>query len=217
MNRVPSSDRYPASARLLHWLSAAVIVWATASGFLVMLGADSGLAASVSDVNVSLTALLVPVFALRIGLRLFGTVPAPLDVSAGERRAARIGHAALYLLTTATLLSGILMMDRDIRIFDCWVLPRPLADESLNRGFALVHRAVAGALAVMIVIHVAAVVRHERRGTRVLRRMAWPKPAADPGARCASGRFEPAVRPAAIVERSRRSPRSPVRRRSRRS
>ena len=67
-------------------------------------------------------------------------------------------------------------MEGDIRVFDWVSIPRPLENPLLNRIFFGLHRGSSTLLGILVLGHIGAVVRHERRGTRVLRRMAWPGP-----------------------------------------
>lgn len=155
----------------LHWLSAGVILWALGSGFLV---AFADLAAAteawVSALNISLTALLIPLFALRMGLAwrhrhqrrhtpgLMGAL-------------ARHAHLGLYAITVLVLITGIAMMDRQIRIFGLISFAPPLTDPALLTWFHGLHRYACAVLGIMVVLHVAAVLFHQWRRTPVLRRM----------------------------------------------
>ena len=57
-------NRYSHAARILHWLSAVVILWATVSGIYAAVTAENEVAMLISALNVSLTTLLIPVFAV---------------------------------------------------------------------------------------------------------------------------------------------------------
>lgn len=187
---VEQQNGYSPTAKLLHWVSAAVILWATSSGLFAAAFADEAVRAWLASLNVSLTTLFVPVFALRVVCRLVAKPPAAPHLSPAMRRSARLGHAALYVLTGIVLASGVLMMRQDIDVFEWVSLPRPLRNAALNRLFGGVHRVASVCLAVLVLGHVLAVVRHERRGTPVLQRMLWS------GSRSASRaeRLEPANR-----------------------
>ena len=166
-------NRYSHAARILHWLSAVVILWATVSGIYAAVTAENEVAMLISALNVSLTTLLIPVFSVRIAYRVFGRRPAPLAISPRAALAARVGHALLYILTTVVLASGVMLMESDIHVFDWLTIPRPIESTAVNSLSAKVHRVSSGLLALMIAGHIAAVVRHERRGTLVLYRMTW--------------------------------------------
>lgn len=166
-------DRYSLAARVLHWVSAAVIIWATLSGLYMAAFAGPAVKQLISYINISVTSLLAPIFAARIVYAAFGKKPGPLDVPVRERQAARIGHILLYVVTSAVLASGILMMDKDIQVFDWLTIPQPLHDPQVTAVFAQIHRVTSSLLGIMIAGHVAAVVRHHRLGRPLLNRMTW--------------------------------------------
>lgn len=166
-------ESYSQTAKLLHWISAAIIVWATVSGLVASKFAGDPVRSWVSSLNVSLTMLLIPVFVIRLLYRLAGTQPAPADMPQGIQRAARIGHAALYAMTAVVLASGVLMMEQDIRVFEWITIRRPLGGRALNEMFGMVHHGSSIALALLVLGHVAAVVVHHANGTPVLHRMLW--------------------------------------------
>lgn len=173
--RVRQSTGYTDIAKLLHWVSAAVIVWATASGLIAGFFNDEPARACLASLNVSLTTLFVPVFVVRVIYRLVAGHPAASGLSPAALRSARIGHAALYALTAVVLGSGLLMMPHDIDVFDWISVPQPVRNQALNKLFGNVHRTASITLAILVLGHVAAVVRHERRGTPVLYRMLWSR------------------------------------------
>jgi cytochrome b561 len=164
-------DRYSKLARVLHWVSAVVIIWATITGIYMAVWAGPAVKQLISFINISVTSLLAPVFAVRIAYALCSRKPAPLELPRRERIAARIGHFLLYAMTTIVLASGIVMMEQDIRIFNWLTIPQPLDDHRLTAIFAAIHRVSSSLLGLMIAGHIAAVIRHQHRGRPVLKRM----------------------------------------------
>lgn len=155
----------------LHWLSAAVILWALCSGFLV---AFADLPATIkiwiSGFNVSLTTLLTPLFALRMALawrHRHRCVQAPGLMG----HLARQAHRALYAVTALVLLTGVLMMDRDIEVFGLLRLPALVDDPLMLRRYHAIHLNACVVLAGLLVAHLGAVVMHHWRRTPVLQRM----------------------------------------------
>lgn len=153
----------------LHWLSALFILWALVMGFSVMLlDVTPGFKATIAGLNVSLSILFIPVFALRTWLRLrhlrdHGHRP-------GERLAGVI-HNVIYAVTALVLLTGVLMMDRPIQVFDWVTLPQPILDPVWDHRFHTLHAACNALLGMLVALHVLAVVKHEALGKPVLRRM----------------------------------------------
>lgn len=166
------SKRYSKPRRLLHWCFAVVIIWATVSGFLSsMTHLGAPIETAIAFINVSLTTLLIPLF----GLRVFYLLAHPLPHAPAHGRAAQLlaqaGHLALYVTIAVVLLTGVLMMDRPISVFDLLVLPQPLNEPVLIEFFDLTHRYSCIALALLVIGHVAAVAVHQVRGHSVLQRM----------------------------------------------
>ena len=63
-------SQYNRPMRVLHWVSAAVILWALATGFSVsLLNLPLALKSGISFINVSLTFIFIPVFILRCIVR----------------------------------------------------------------------------------------------------------------------------------------------------
>ncbi len=174
INAAPAQDRakYSSIARALHWISALVIIWALASGMTMASGLlEPEIRAAIANFNVAITTVFTPVFLFRIAHALVMSRPAPLPVPAQMRRAARLGHAALYAVTSVVLVSGVLMMERPIDLFGLMALPRVPIDHSWAEAFGQLHRHSCVGLLLLLAIHVGAVMRHERAGVRVLKRM----------------------------------------------
>ncbi|MDE3737352.1 MULTISPECIES: cytochrome b [Pseudomonas] len=169
-----TSERYSKPRRLLHWCFAAVIIWATATGFFNSLThLPESVENAIAFINVSLTALLIPLFALRLYYVLAHPAPhGPTHESRSAHLLAQAGHLALYVTMAVVLLTGVLMMDRPISVFDLLVLPQPLSEPVLIEFFDEIHRYSCIALALLVIGHVAAVAVHQMRGHGVLRRMA---------------------------------------------
>ena len=167
-----NKQRYDRLTRYLHWVSAAVILWASLSGFyLATLDQHAAIRGWLSWFNVSLTTVYIPVFVVRVIHACRSQRPTKLAVPGWQQRVAGIVHAVLYALTSVVLVSGVLMMDHAIDVFGIVTLPNPITDSHWNAVFYKVHRQSCAALFLLIVLHVAAVIRHQRAGRRVLARM----------------------------------------------
>lgn len=165
-------ERYSWEQVLLHWISAAVILWTLSSGFYVAYAeVDDATQAWVGWVNVSTTTLFIPIFILRCVVRMLKPAPASLDRNPRGRLAARIAHQALYWLTALVLLSGVSMMKGAIDVFGWWQIPAPVTDAAWQARWFTAHIASCFALAAVVALHLAAVVWHQSRGQAILRRM----------------------------------------------
>lgn len=172
MNKNANVEKYCWEQVLLHWLSAAIILWVLISGFYVAYAdVPDVVFARVAWVNVSLTTVYIPIFALRCLCRLLKPSPACFNQDRVDRLAARFAHEALYWTTGLVLLSGVLMMDRAINVFDWFQTPTLLSDTTWQGYWFMVHIASCFMLAALVLLHIAAVCLHQLRGRNILRRM----------------------------------------------
>jgi cytochrome b561 len=167
-----STQTYDRTARWLHWLSALVILWAMASGMTIAaVELEPGLKAVITSFNVSLTTCFIPFFVWRLVHALRTPKPVNTAVSARNRRHADIAHWLLYVLVAVVLLSGVLMMEHESHLFGLVTLPNLVSDPAINDFFATVHTQACRLLAILVMVHIAAVIRHHLAGRRVLARM----------------------------------------------
>jgi len=82
-------------------------------------------------------------------------------------------HKSIYLMTAVVLLTGILMMDRPINIFDLVLIPAPLNDLQWIDRFFVIHVWACVMLLVQVALHIAAVIKHEMCGRRILKKMVF--------------------------------------------
>lgn len=166
------AEKYCWQQILLHWISATVIIWVLVSGFYVAyLEVTQDTHHLIAFINVAMTTLFIPVFLLRWLLRLTKRKPRSLHDDPQGRRLAHVVHEGLYWITAIVLLSGVLMMDRDIDVFGWFSIAPLVSDPFWHRVWFKVHIASCLLLALGVSMHIAAVVLHELSGRRVLRRM----------------------------------------------
>ena len=72
---------------------------------------------------------------------------------------------------TIVLLSGVLMMEKDFTVFNLFSISRLIDTPEVQKAFRILHTYSTRILAVCIVLHVLALVKHEVSGKRILRRM----------------------------------------------
>lgn len=124
-----------------------------------------------SFINVSITTLYLPIFIVR----LYVTVT-HLHASRGMKRTKKDNlvpgvHLLIHAIVALVLFTGVLMMDRDISVFDVLFIPQPLSSVSLIDLFFRIHVGACVALALLLALHIAAVVRHQIAGAKILNRM----------------------------------------------
>ncbi|TFY89848.1 cytochrome b/b6 domain-containing protein [Pseudomonas kairouanensis] len=166
--------RYTPAQVVLHWVSAVVILWTLVSGFYVaVFDVVATTKEWVGFVNVSLTSLYIPVFILRVYYSfMHGFTTFNRRRSINEYMALFV-HKAIYLVLGVVLVSGVLMMDRPINLFDVLAIAQPLTDPMAIEWFMRLHIQACIALLVLVAVHVGAVIKHEMCGRRVLKNMSF--------------------------------------------
>ena len=167
------ATRYSATSRLLHWLSALVILWATISGFLSISPLLSeSTKALIAGFNVSVTLVFIPFFIWRILHRVTNPPPAmPSLLNDKQRKAAKAAHIGLYSLVSVVLISGTLMMESSFSFFGLFDVPCLISHEPTNHCFAWIHSWSTRLLAVLILLHLFALIKHHKNGIKLLGRM----------------------------------------------
>ncbi len=157
--------QYTGTAKVLHWLMALLIVGLFALGQYM-----SDLSMSPRKLQlyswhkwIGVTAFLL--LLVRMGWRLTHQPPAlPTQMPPLLRFASHISHGALYLLMLAIPLSGWLMSSaKGYQTVWFGVLPIPDLlgkDKQLGDALAEVHGALNSVLALVVLIHVAAALKH---------------------------------------------------------
>jgi cytochrome b561 len=168
--KVPCS--YSRLQIVLHWLSAAVILWALVTGSLLsVVDVDDEFKSSVASFNVSLTSLFIPLFILRAWLAFLPSLGDRTFAASTSQRLARIAHCAIYVLTAVVLLTGVLMMKERADVFGLVRFGPVLTQPELHEWFTRLHIGSCIALAALLALHIAAVINHQMRGNPVLKRM----------------------------------------------
>lgn len=161
-----SIQRYARPLALLHWLMALLIVGTFLFGLKV--GAMPLSPAKFHQIAwhkwAGITVLLL--LMLRIAVRLASRVPPlPDTMSALAQKAAHVGHFALYALMLAVPLSGWAMSSAygfPVVYFQLLPLPDLVAkDPALAETLLWVHRGCNVLLAVTVLGHVAAALKHQ--------------------------------------------------------
>lgn len=154
-----------APARLLHWFTALLIFAQLALGWMAASWRLSPTKLELFVWHKSLGLVLLLLVLLRLGWRLAGPTPLlPPGTPPWERRAARVSHFLLYALMLALPLSGWVInsaANLPFRVFGWFPLPDLTApDEALADLAKQVHLGLVIALALTLVVHIAAALRH---------------------------------------------------------
>lgn len=159
------NERYTATAIALHWVVAALIAGAFAIGLIAVELAVSPQKLKLYSwhkwigVSIALLALV------RITWRLWHPAPAlPSGMRRWEQHVATGTHVLLYMLLLAVPVTGWLMSSASgFPVVYFGVLPLPdlvAKDKALADTLKLVHYALNKTLLVLVVLHVAAALKH---------------------------------------------------------
>ncbi len=170
--RFMNIQRYSLIWRSLHWLSAVVILWAIASGFyLALFDVSDATHHWIADTNVATTLVFIPFFTLRMLIAWHSEKPETKNLSPQQQQLAHRGHQLIYLAVICVLISGVLMMERPMPFFGIAEFPALLEKGNLTQFFFWFHRCSNIALTLLVLAHLAAVVKHQLAGVPVLRKM----------------------------------------------
>jgi cytochrome b561 len=164
-------------AKSFHWVVALMILGELALGQIIERTALSPLKLDLFVWHKSIGVTILLLVILRLGWRLTHSPPAPpAGTPAWENTLARIGHVLLYCLMFAVPLAGWTVSDTSripFKVF--WLVPAPdlmTADRELSELAADVHGGLTKLLTVVVLIHIAAALRHHFfLRNKVLRRM----------------------------------------------
>ena len=166
------SHTYTRQQKWLHWISALVILWATVTGFMVTaLSHRSAWRQFIDAFNPQITTVLMPLFAWRIVVAIREGKNQPVSALSDASRIARYAHILLYATVSAVLISGALMMTHGMKLLGLLPLPQLITSLPLLAALFVFHQIACMGLAGLIVLHLAAVVKHCLKGTPVLPRM----------------------------------------------
>jgi cytochrome b561 len=163
------ANAYSKPRIVLHWLSAAVILWATFSGFgVVLLDPKHPLRQWVESFNPQLTSLFIPFFVWRLWLALRAE---PRTSRKPQERLAHAVHMGIYAAVSGVLITGVLMMTHPVTLLAFVTLPQLIHSKIALLELHDLHHILCAVLAGLVTLHLAAVVMHHVRGKSVLGRM----------------------------------------------
>ncbi len=174
---IDAALRYSVPAKFFHWLSAATILTAIVLGF-AMLESDPGPRQNqFYDLHRSFGFLILLLTAARLSWRLYSPPPPMVaGLPVWQERAARVTHAALYILLLVMPFvgwAGTSAFGARISIFGLFDLPMILEkDEAVSKVLLPLHGALGLTLCALLFMHIgAALFHHFVRKDDTLRRM----------------------------------------------
>jgi cytochrome b561 len=176
------AETWGSLAKIFHWGIAALILAQIVLGLLAAGWRLSPTKIELLFWHKSTGMLILGLVGLRLLWRFVNPTPALPEMPVWERIAARLSHGLLYLLTFALPITGWIVSSASnipFRVF--WTVPLPAIvapDKSLADAFTLVHRGLFVLLALVVVVHVAAAMRHHlvKRNTVLNRMLPWRTP-----------------------------------------
>jgi len=171
-----TATSWGAVAKNFHWMMAVLILVQITLGVLAVNWHVSPTKIQLFFWHKSLGMLILALLALRLGWRLANTTPSlPAGMPGWERVAAHAIHVLLYALLILLPLTGWVINSAaniPFRIF--WLIPLPpivAPDKPLSEFFARVHLGLIVLLALVLVVHIGAALRHHfvKRNTVLVR------------------------------------------------
>ncbi|MGX5079618.1 cytochrome b [Enterobacter mori] len=164
--------KYSKRQMFLHWLSAAIIIWAIASGFYVALFQPlAAVREWITFFNVSITTVFIPFFIWRVVCAMTHKKPVEIELSARQSKMAHWGHMMLYTNISVVMVTGVLMMDRDINVFHFFTFPQPINHLKLIAIFKSIHIYSCLTLALLVTGYILAVIKHSLSGKKIFMKM----------------------------------------------
>jgi cytochrome b561 len=172
-----ASTGYSATARALHWITAALVLFMLPLGVAIANEWGGPLKDPLYDLHRSIGAVIIPLIILRLGYRLMHPPPPlPEEIPPLQQFAAHATHWGLYALLVIQPFVGWIATSAyraPIMIFGLFELP-PIwpQDRALSERLFVVHELIAVAIACLAAAHIAAALYHHFvRKDRVLMRM----------------------------------------------
>ncbi|RMD88017.1 MAG: cytochrome b [Alphaproteobacteria bacterium] len=182
------SERWGAISIVLHWLIAILVIGQWALGYAMdEFVKDLELKFNLFQLHKSFGFLIFVLVLGRLVWRLAQPVPVlPATMTPLERRLSALSHGGFYVILLAMPVAGWLAAATSkivvpTRIFDLFTLPNPFGPNPALHEFAEeAHATLAWILLALLLLHVAAALKHHFRDRDdVLRRMLplWPRTA----------------------------------------
>jgi cytochrome b561 len=177
MNDSKAPAAYSSIARVLHWMTAALVLTTIPVAVAAVNAQPGPLQDFLYNLHRSIGTVIIPLVIVRLGYRLtHPPLPLPDDIPPFQARAARATHWGLYVLLIVQPLLGWLATSAygaPIIVFGLFQLP-PIwpQDQPLSERLFPVHQLIGLAIACLAAVHIgAALYHHFIRKDHVLLRM----------------------------------------------
>ncbi|TKB26195.1 cytochrome b [Desulfopila sp. IMCC35006] len=151
-------------ARLFHWLVFLMVVGMLIVGSLLDSLPDGAVKSLFIGLHKSTGVVLLLLVLLRLCWRLINPKPRDLGASPFENKLGHLMHIFLYLLLIVQPITGIIMSQLagyPVKVYGMFTVPAFFGpNPQLSKVFSETHSVVATVLAISIVIHAAAALKH---------------------------------------------------------
>ncbi|MGL5006515.1 MAG: cytochrome b [Plesiomonas sp.] len=173
-------EYYDRVSRVLHWIMAFVIIYATIAGYAMHLVMHSHprIFSFLSIMNMSLATVGTVLFVFRWIWSFFRVSPSLKveNIPKNQINIAKMVHSIIYFTMFVVFSSGFLMLKESYSLFWLVEVPNLISSEPINDFFFIVHRVACMFLAIMVLLHIAAVIKHHLMlRNNVLVRMLGPR------------------------------------------
>jgi cytochrome b561 len=168
---------YTVTARVLHWLTAALVLIQVPLGIVIANEWGGERQESLYDLHKSIGAVILPLVIVRLINRLiYPPLPLPADIPANLQLTAHATHWTLYALLIVQCLLGWIATSAypaPLPVFGLFELPKIWRkDQAFSEQLFVVHRWMGIAIGVVAALHIGTVLYHHFvRRDRVLMRM----------------------------------------------
>ncbi|WP_375551375.1 cytochrome b [Rhodophyticola porphyridii] len=171
LSQSEANARYHLVIRWLHWLMAACFVFMWVSGYTMrnLMPHDSPTQEYIYDLHKSVGVTLIVLLVARLCARVLTRLPElPNRLPTAERRAAKAGHWTLYVLIALGVTTGWALTDFgghgvvwfDVPMPQVFPIREQLFGITLDPLTSSIHAWLVYGLLALVVVHVAAVVKH---------------------------------------------------------
>lgn len=155
---------YDPFAKALHWGMALLVIGLWFVGLSLEALPKGDFRGQVIGLHKSVGVVVLMLVVVRLAWRATHRTPdLPATMAPWERLGARLGHMGLYALMVVIPVDGILLSQTGGRAVSVlgWTLPTVIGkSEFMHEVFEEAHEAMAWVLAALIVVHVAAALKH---------------------------------------------------------
>lgn len=161
-----TEDRWGVVQQTLHWLIVLAVISQLTLGFtFTSLPENDPLRGTLFGAHAALGLIILVIMLVRLVWRLAHPVPRlPDTLRRWEKRLARVNHGLLYLLLIGMPLGGYLLVNAHGHPVSFFGIELPVlmpANESLEEIIELLHVTGAFFIIGLVILHVAAALRHE--------------------------------------------------------